>query len=303
MQGASPLASPGLDRLRHWLTLSLWYPAGACLLCRLPTLPLACFSAPIPPTPFPAGRGRFLVDFAGGFAPGTPAAEPIGLCKTDKKLSLRVIPPPAEVPVRQEQPVLRPVRPWGCKGRSPLHKNNLKFPPSPEGKGVGGMGERKHTKGKVGRRQSRQAPPRRVRDSPPAPVPPGFSPPGTCSVRSVSAANGLMQGCRGLRPRRNNLWGSPLPRRGRGVGGMGAEKNTKDRGGGRQSRQAPLPGTTAACRDNRRVFSTGTGASRGSLNDSFGKSSEGFGGLFQESPGVFLFAPQKKACNFRKNVL
>ena len=34
------------------------YPAGACLLCHLPTLPLACFSAPIPPTPFPAGRGR-----------------------------------------------------------------------------------------------------------------------------------------------------------------------------------------------------------------------------------------------------
>ena len=50
------------------------------------------------------------------------------------------------------------VQPRGCKGRSPLHKNNLKFPPSPEGKGVGGMGERKHTKGRVGRRQSRQAP-------------------------------------------------------------------------------------------------------------------------------------------------
>ena len=28
---------------------------------------------PIPPAPFPAGRGRFLVYFAGGFAPGTPA--------------------------------------------------------------------------------------------------------------------------------------------------------------------------------------------------------------------------------------
>ncbi len=140
MQGASPLASPGLDRLRHWLTLPLWYPAGACLLCRPPTLPLVCFLSPIPPTPFPAGRGRFLVDFAGGFAPGTPAAEPIGLCKTDKKRSLRVIPPPAEVPVRQGQPVPRPVQPWGCKGRSPLHKNNLKSPPSPPGKGGWGIG-------------------------------------------------------------------------------------------------------------------------------------------------------------------
>ena len=49
-------------------------PCGAaCLLCRLPALPLACFVAPIPPAPFPAGRGSPKVYFAGGFAPGTPA--------------------------------------------------------------------------------------------------------------------------------------------------------------------------------------------------------------------------------------
>ena len=47
-------------------------PAGACLLCRLLTLPLVGFSAPIPPTPFPAGRGRFLVYFAGGWRPRHP---------------------------------------------------------------------------------------------------------------------------------------------------------------------------------------------------------------------------------------
>ena len=130
---------------RHWLTLPLWHPAGgACFLCRLPTLPLVCFSAPIPPTPFPAGRGRFLVDFAGGFAPGTPAAEPIGLRKTDKKRSLRVIPPPAEVPVRQEQPVPRPVQPWGCKGRSPLHEITLNLPLPRRGRALceRGLGDR-----------------------------------------------------------------------------------------------------------------------------------------------------------------
>ncbi len=33
----------------------------ACLLCRLLPLPLGCFVAPIPPAPFPAGRGRLLV--------------------------------------------------------------------------------------------------------------------------------------------------------------------------------------------------------------------------------------------------
>ena len=48
---------------------------GACLLCRQPTRPLACFAAPSPPTPFPAGRGRLKVYFAGGFAPGTPALD------------------------------------------------------------------------------------------------------------------------------------------------------------------------------------------------------------------------------------
>ena len=42
---------------------------------RLPTLPLVCFLSPIPPPPFPAGRGRLKVNFAGGFAPGTPALD------------------------------------------------------------------------------------------------------------------------------------------------------------------------------------------------------------------------------------
>ena len=46
---------------------------AACPAGRRVNLPLACFSAPIPPTPFPAGRGSPKVYFAGGFAPGTPA--------------------------------------------------------------------------------------------------------------------------------------------------------------------------------------------------------------------------------------
>ena len=47
----------------------------ACLLGRLLTLPSVYFPAPIPPTPFPAGRGSPKVYFAGGFAPGTPALD------------------------------------------------------------------------------------------------------------------------------------------------------------------------------------------------------------------------------------
>ena len=45
---------------------------GACRLCRLSTLPFACFPAPIPPAPFPTGRGKFLLSYARGFAPCIP---------------------------------------------------------------------------------------------------------------------------------------------------------------------------------------------------------------------------------------
>ena len=76
MQGASPLASPGAERGAALALLALAVPGGgrallvagsschrgtqrgACPLCRLPILPLTYFLAPIPPTPFPAGRGR-----------------------------------------------------------------------------------------------------------------------------------------------------------------------------------------------------------------------------------------------------
>ena len=39
---------------------------------RLPTLPSTCLPAPIPPTPFPAGRGRLFTLFRRGLAPPAP---------------------------------------------------------------------------------------------------------------------------------------------------------------------------------------------------------------------------------------
>ena len=33
MQGAQPLASPGLNGARHWLDLPLWFPAGGFVSC------------------------------------------------------------------------------------------------------------------------------------------------------------------------------------------------------------------------------------------------------------------------------
>ena len=74
MQGASPLASPGLNPGGTGAGVMCYALTGACLLCRLPTLPLVYFSAPYPPSPLPRrGRGRLKVYFAGGGAPGTPA--------------------------------------------------------------------------------------------------------------------------------------------------------------------------------------------------------------------------------------
>ena len=50
---------------------------GACPVGRLPTLPLACFPAPYPPSPLPRrGRGRPRLFHARGFAPCIPGAEP-----------------------------------------------------------------------------------------------------------------------------------------------------------------------------------------------------------------------------------
>ncbi len=48
-------------------------------------------------------------------------------------------------------PVSLPAQPWGCKGRSPLHKKTKKSPPSPEGKSAlraraGGWGQQSKLK-------------------------------------------------------------------------------------------------------------------------------------------------------------
>ena len=52
---------------------------GACLLCRLPTLPLACFPAPYPPTPFPGGEGGDQGYFMQGAKPlASPGLNPNG---------------------------------------------------------------------------------------------------------------------------------------------------------------------------------------------------------------------------------
>ena len=65
--------------------------------------------------------------------------------------------PPAGRVVCYPAPVPPGFSPRGCKGRSPLHEITLILP-LPAGKGVGGMGAGKKTKGRVGGREKRQAP-------------------------------------------------------------------------------------------------------------------------------------------------
>ena len=164
MQGAAPLASPGLNpggtgtggRTTHpagglsprfLARLALAAPGGgrqfrspvnlavpesagaACLPCRRLVLPLALFLSPIPPSPLPPrGRGRLLVHFAGGSAPGTPAAGAYGSVQRGK----------ASVVYRLARAVR--VQPRGCKGHSPLHEITL-VSPSPMGGRGGGWGQ------------------------------------------------------------------------------------------------------------------------------------------------------------------
>ena len=73
-KGLRPLHPRGLTRAaRAFLVESGTQGGGACLFGRPLPLPLACFSAPHPPSPLPLrGRGSFKVYFAGGYRPRHP---------------------------------------------------------------------------------------------------------------------------------------------------------------------------------------------------------------------------------------
>ena len=63
----------GGRRFRSPADLAVPESAGAaCLPCRRLVLPLALFLSPIPPTPFPAGRGRIIVFLCKGLRPLHP---------------------------------------------------------------------------------------------------------------------------------------------------------------------------------------------------------------------------------------
>ena len=182
MQGALPLASPGLNPRGTGSLCRCGALRGLALLAACCPLPPAFtfFSAPYPPSPLPLrGRGRFLVYFAGGFAPGTPAL--------DRSRHLQSLPSghPAQgacgCPQKRQEAVpyeqCRQPRRGGTGGEE-LRRLRWSSPPG----------------------QGKQVPPGFSTPSPRTPqrqvepVPPGSAPllppPGTTAARSASAAGG-----------------------------------------------------------------------------------------------------------------
>ena len=117
--------------------------------------------------------------------------------------------------------------PGNARGEAPCIRK-LKSPPSPEGKGGGGMGAESKTKGKVGGRPTGHAP-RRVPDWQVEPVPPGACP----------------GDARGEAPCIRKLKSPPSPE-GKGDRGMGARKQAKGKVGERPTGHAPPVGTCMA---------------------------------------------------------
>ena len=144
-----------------------------------------------------------------------------------------------------------------CKGRSPLHPRGL----NPCGTCSTCPGGEDHLKR---RSSSPPVPPllgcrlcspvprpnrrasRRVPLTPAEPATLGASPPsGTCSAGTISAAGGLMPGCRGRSPRQNKLKNAPFPP-GRGVGGWGKEIKLKAGLAGDKEGKPPIAFSTVA---------------------------------------------------------
>ena len=169
---------------RHWLFLPLWKtqwglsPAAlarpataftrrgavscrACFACRI-----NAFLPPIPPDPLPQrGRGRPKLFFARGFAPCIPSIRP----------PAALVRPAVSAPSGAGFAPCFPCRLGsspGCRGRSP-RRNKLKSPPSPPGKGVGGIGGKNKAKGRVSRQPTGCAPLPSPSPQKTSPIPPG----------------------------------------------------------------------------------------------------------------------------------
>ena len=192
MQGASPLASPALDRLRHLQSLLSRCPAGGCSPCG------TC-------SPCPGGEDHLKRRSS---SPPIPPLLGWRHCPEDRisvgfasNWRRRRLTPRSNTGLAGRASAAR-VQPRECKGRSPLHENNLSPPPS---RREGGRGDRGEKSIIWQEKQARQdTAPRRVPGRQLQPVPRGFS----------------HGDARGEAPCIRKLKVSPFPP-GRGLGGWG----------------------------------------------------------------------------------
>ena len=154
------------DSLWFWQgVLSFWWfwlpadPAskgGVVVLVAPADSAFSLLCCPPSPAPLPRrGRGRFLVFLCKGLRPLHPRGlNPWFAAKTTGIDSLRVVPP--DTCTAGSVSAAGGLMP-GCRGRSPRQNKEKRAPPSPLGKGVGGIGGKNKAKGRVGRRQRRQS--------------------------------------------------------------------------------------------------------------------------------------------------
>ena len=229
MQGASPLASPGAEPGRHWNREASHAPGGGLVsgvggsTCRCgarrgaqggsrpPTLPLACFPAPIPPPRarralFPAALaipapGERTISNAEVPLPRSPLSLAAGTALRKGLLSVlrRTAGSLARGARIAEAVSAANGLMQGCRGRSP-RRNKLLVTPFPAGEG-GGIGARRKTKGRVSRQRRGQATPTDSGTARSAGDQPGKPPPtGTYIAGSARAASGSDAGMQGAKP-------------------------------------------------------------------------------------------------------
>ena len=153
MQGASPLASPALDRLRHLQTLPKRHPVGwlaffaACCPCLWLALLLPS-PDPRSQSALPGGKGETKSLFRRGLRPRHPCTEPLAA------RTVPVVLVPGGIPCREPLPVGFAAN-YGfssgdARGEAPCIRK-LKVSPFPPGRGLGGWGRpRQLTAGAAG---------------------------------------------------------------------------------------------------------------------------------------------------------